>query len=81
MGWAEALSPEAQLAELKLRQADACDEFVAAELELRAAVRRRNRALDLLKDLRWSVKQLAAQHGLPVPESRFSRFLDADLDE
>jgi hypothetical protein len=46
MGWAEALSPEAQLAELKLRQADACDEFVAAELELRAAVRRRNRALD-----------------------------------
>jgi hypothetical protein len=35
----------------------------------------------MLKDLRWSVKQLAAQHGLPVPESRFSRFLDADLDE
>ena len=80
MGWAEVMSPEDRMAELKARLADACDEFVAAELEVRVAVRRRNRVLDLLRDLRWSVKQLAASHGLPVPKTRFGPLLD-DLDE
>jgi hypothetical protein len=46
------------------RLLDATDEFVAGELEIRAAARRRNRALSLMKDVRHAMVQLAARHGL-----------------
>jgi hypothetical protein len=68
------------MAELRERLLDATDEFVAGELEVRAAVRRRNRAFSVMKDVRFSMVTLAARHGLPVPDTRFGRLLD-ELDE
>lgn len=77
--WLDCLDPVEQMAELREPLLDATDEFVAGELEIRAAVRRRNRALSLMKDIRFSMAQLAARHGL-VPETRFGRLLD-ELDD
>jgi hypothetical protein len=78
--WLDCLDPVEQMAELRERLRDAIDEFVAGELEIRAAVRRRNRALSAMKDIRFSLVQLAARHGLPLPETRFGRLLD-EVDE
>ena len=78
--WLDTLDPVEQMAELRVRMLDATDQFVAAELEVRDAARRRNRALELMRDLRWTMRQTATRHGLPVPEPRFGRLLD-DLNE
>jgi hypothetical protein len=74
--WLEVLDPVEQMAELRTRLADAADQFVTAELETRAAARRRNRALSLMRDIRFSMVRLAARHGVPVPETRFARLLE-----
>jgi hypothetical protein len=78
--WLDCLDPVEQMAELRERLLDAADEFVAGELEIRAAARRRNRALSVMKDVRHAMVQLAARHGLPVPETRLGRLLD-EIDE
>ena len=67
--------------EFRVRLLDAADEFIAAELAVRSSARRRNRALDLIKDLRFSMRQLAARHGLPLPTTRFGVLLDGLADE
>jgi hypothetical protein len=67
--------------EYRVRLLDAADEFIAAELAARSSARRRNRALDLMKDLRFSMRQLAAHDGLPLPTTRFGRLLDELGDE
>ena len=77
--WLECLDPIEQMAELRGRLFDATDQFVAGELEIRAAARKRNRALSVMKDVRHTMVQLATRHGLPVPEIRFGRLLD-ELD-
>ena len=79
--WLATQDPVERMEELRMRLLDAADEFIAAELAIRSSARRRNRALDLMKDLRFSMRQLAAQHGLPMPTSRFGRLLDELGDE
>ena len=64
--WLATQNPVEQIEELRVRLLDAADEFIAAELATRSSARRRNRALDLMKDLRFSMRQLAARHGLPL---------------
>lgn len=71
--WLDRLDPAEQMAELRERLLDATDQFVAGELEIRAAARKRNRALSVMKDVRHTMVQLATRHGLPVPENRFGR--------
>ena len=79
--WLATQDPVERMEEYRVRLLDAADEFIAAELAVRSSARRRNRALDLMKDLRFSMRQLAAQHGLPMPTSRFGRLLDELGDE
>ena len=79
--WLEQLDPAEQLHELHSRLRDATDQFVASELEIRAAARARNRALDLMRELRFSMRQLATMHGLPLPPTRFGRLLDGLNEE
>ena len=74
--WLTTQDPTEQMEEFRVRLLDTTDEFLAAELAVRASARRRNRALDLLRDLRFSMRQLAARHGLPLPTTRFGRLLD-----
>jgi hypothetical protein len=74
--WLDCLDPVEQMAELHQRLLDATDEFVTGELEVRAAVRRRNRALSVMRDIRFSMVQLAARHGVEAPPTRFGRLLD-----
>ena len=64
--WLATQNPVEQMEELKVRLLDAADEFIAAKFATRSSARRRNRALDLMKDLRFSMWQLAARHGLPL---------------
>jgi hypothetical protein len=78
--WLKTQDPVERMEEYRVRLLDAVDEFVAAELAVRSSARRRNRALDLMRDLRFSMRQLAAQHGLPIPPTRFGRLLD-ELDD
>jgi hypothetical protein len=78
--WLDRLPPAEQMAELRDQLRSAVDKFVTAELEIRGAARRRNRALSLMKDVRFTMIDLATRHGLPVPPSDFGRLLD-DLGE
>jgi hypothetical protein len=78
--WLDQLDPAEQMAELHRRLLDAADQYVAAELEIRSAARSRNRALDAMRDIRHSMVQLAARHGLEPPPTRFGRLLDG-LDD
>jgi hypothetical protein len=77
--WLDCLDPVDQIAELRARLQDATDQFVANELEVRAAVRRRNRALSLMRDIRHTMVQLSARHGLLLDDMRFGPLLD-ELD-
>ena len=74
--WFDRPTPVEQMAELREQLMDAADQYVLAELEIRAAARRRNRALSLMRDLRFSMIDLATRHGLPVPPTKFGRLLD-----
>jgi hypothetical protein len=74
------IAPQDRMLELRNRFSDAVDEFVAGELEVRAAARRRNRALSLMRDTRFRMQQIAAQHGLRVPPTKFGKLLD-ELDD
>ena len=78
--WLATQDPAEQMEEFRVRLLDAADEFIAAELAVRSSARRRNRALDLMQDLRHTMRQLAARHGLPLPTTRFGRLLD-DLND
>jgi hypothetical protein len=74
--WLDHIPPAKQMAELRERLMDAADQYVLAELEIRAAARRRNRALSLMRDARHSMIDLATRHNLPVPPTKFGRLLD-----
>jgi hypothetical protein len=74
--WLQTLDPAEQMAELHARLHEAADAFISAELEVRAAARARNRALDAMKDIRHTMVQLAVRHGVPLSETRFARLLD-----
>jgi hypothetical protein len=74
--WLDQADPVEQMAELRERLMDAADQYVLAELEIRAAARRRNRALSLMRDVRFTMIDLATKHGLPVPPTKFGRLLD-----
>jgi hypothetical protein len=74
--WLDHTDPAEQMLELHTRLLDATDQFVASELEVRAAVRARNRALDAMRDIRFHIQQLDARHGLEPPPTRFGRLLD-----
>ena len=74
--WLTMQNPAEQMEELRVRLLDAADEFIAAELAVRSSARRRNRALDLMGDLCFTLRQLATRHGLPIPPTRFGRLLD-----
>jgi hypothetical protein len=78
--WLDQLDPAEQMLELHRRLVDAADQYIAAELEIRTAARARNRALDVMRDTRWHMVQLAARHGLEPPPTRFGRLLDG-LDD
>jgi uncharacterized protein with von Willebrand factor type A (vWA) domain len=77
--WLDQLDPIEQLRELHERLQDAADAFLGAELEIRRAARDRNRALDLMRDLRHSMRQVAARHGVGLPPTRWAALLD-DFD-
>lgn len=75
--WTDNLDAEAQIQKLHDRLRDAADVYLEADLRARDAGRTRTRALDLMRDLRWQMRNLAAENGLDLPPSRWAALLEA----
>lgn len=74
--WTDGTTPEERLAFCMDRFAGAVEQYVLADLEAREAGKRRNRALSLMRDIRHTMAQLAAERNLKLPSTRFSHLLD-----
>jgi hypothetical protein len=59
--WFSRLTPDEQMSELREQLRGATDQFVLAELEIRAAARRRNRALSIMRNVRFTMIDLATR--------------------
>lgn len=76
--WIADLPPEQQLHAMHNRLRQAGDVYLDADLRARDAGRTRARALDLMRDLRGQMRNLAAEHGLELPPLRWAALLDDD---
>lgn len=78
--WTDDLPPAERLAAMHERLRDTADVYLEADLRARDAGRTRARALDLMRDLRWQMRNLAAEHGLELPPSRWAALLENESE-
>lgn len=77
-GWTDNRTPAERLADLHDWLREAGDVYIEADLRARDAGRTRARALDRMRDLRWQMRNLAAENGLELPPLRWAALLEND---
>ena len=74
--WGDASTPAEKLAELHETLRATADVYLEADLRARDNGRTRARALDRMRDLRWQMRNLAAENGLELPPLRWAALLE-----